>query len=208
MEGLCFLTLCACARFCVPIAARRFHSGRAPLQHCMQANTPLHITTFLLLFLLCAERTRSFVLHPSKTIKTPHGKGTYTYSTAASAPRQASLSFAGTSLVDRAPSLRAAADATTVMTSEADMPVLRVIRVDEVPTLKADPVDPIAREQAKVRSPASSIRSRIHGVAPREQKRDRAKASERQRERHPDRQREGETDIDRERGKIRVERES
>ncbi|CAN0440184.1 unnamed protein product [Laminaria digitata] len=35
------------------------------------------------------------------------------------------------------------------MASEADMPVLRVLRVDEVPTLKADPVDPIAREQAK-----------------------------------------------------------
>lgn len=200
MEGLCFLTLCACARFCVPIAARRFHSGRAPLQHCMQANTPLHITTFLLLFLLCAERTRSFVLHPSKTIKTPHGKGTYTYSTAASAPRQASLSFAGTSLVDRAPSLRAAADATTVMTSEADMPVLRVIRVDEVPTLKADPVDPIAREQAKVRSPASSMRSRIHGVAPREQKREteRKRARDRGRDIQTDREKERQISIERE----------
>lgn len=191
MEGLCFLTLCV-----QPSLPRRFHCGRAPLQHYMQANTPLHITTFLLLFLLCAERTRSFVLHPSKTIKTPHGKGTYTYSTAASAPRQASLSFAGTFLVDRAPSLCAAADATTIMASEADMPVLKLLRVDEVPTLKADPVDPIAREQAKVRSPASSMRSRIHGVASREQKRETER--KRARDRGRDRQREGETDIDRE----------
>lgn len=60
-------------------------------------------------------------------------------------------------------SLHAAADATTVMASEADMPVLRVLSVDEVPTLKADPVDPIARGQAKVRSRSFVARGRAAG---------------------------------------------
>lgn len=36
------------------------------------------------------------------------------------------------------------------MSSEADMPVLKVLTVAEVPTEKADPVDPVARQQAKV----------------------------------------------------------
>lgn len=35
--------------------------------------------------------------------------------------------------------------------AEEDLPVLRVLDVSEVPTVKADPVDPLAREQAKVR---------------------------------------------------------
>lgn len=39
----------------------------------------------------------------------------------------------------------------TSMATEEDMPALKVLRVDEVPTVKADPVDPVAREQAKVR---------------------------------------------------------
>ena len=157
--------------WCVPrcCAWRRFHSGRAPLRHCMQASTPQQVTIFILLFLLCAEQARSFVLRPSKTTKTPHAKGAYTHTTAAAStprqgstcdtshpstacPRPSSLPFAGTYLVGRVPSLCATADATTVMASETDMPVLRVLRVGEVPTLKADPVDPIAREQAKVRS--------------------------------------------------------
>lgn len=38
------------------------------------------------------------------------------------------------------------------MASESDMPELKVIAVGEVPTVKADPVDPVAREQAKVSS--------------------------------------------------------
>lgn len=44
------------------------------------------------------------------------------------------------------------------MLSEEEMPVLKVLKADEVPTVKADPVDPAAREQAKVRpwpTPAS-----------------------------------------------------
>ena len=36
--------------------------------------------------------------------------------------------------------------------TEQEMPELKVLRVDEVPTVKADPVDPVAREQAKVRA--------------------------------------------------------
>lgn len=39
----------------------------------------------------------------------------------------------------------------TIMSAENEMPTLKVLRVDEVPTVKADPVDPVAREQAKVR---------------------------------------------------------
>lgn len=31
------------------------------------------------------------------------------------------------------------------------MPVLRILTPPEVPTLKPDPVDPVAREQARVR---------------------------------------------------------
>lgn len=144
----------------------------------MQPRTPPKAAVLLLLFFLCAQRVRSFALHPYKTTKTPYGKRTYqhyttqTASSASSAPRQArttaplhyscnthrsiscpwpaDLPFARITLVDRAPSLCAAVDATG-MASEADMPVLRVLTVDEVPTLKADPVDPIAREQAKVR---------------------------------------------------------
>lgn len=34
--------------------------------------------------------------------------------------------------------------------NEGDMPVLKVLTPAEVPMLKADPVDPVAREQAKV----------------------------------------------------------
>ena len=78
-------------------------------------------------------------------------------------PRPVGLPFVRTSLLDRTPSLCAVADA-TVMASEADMPVLRVLRVDEVPTLKADPVDPIAREQAKVR--CLVLRSRASDKVP------------------------------------------
>lgn len=33
---------------------------------------------------------------------------------------------------------------------EATMPVLKVLEVGEVPTVTSDPVDPVAREQAKV----------------------------------------------------------
>lgn len=36
------------------------------------------------------------------------------------------------------------------MASESEMPELKVVRVDEVPTVNPDPVDPKAREQAKV----------------------------------------------------------
>ena len=147
--------------------ARRFHSSRAPLRHCMQANTPLQVAIFSLVFLVCAKRAQSFALYLSKTTQTHHGKGAYTYTkTASSAPRLAStyyprLAFTGISPVGRAPSsLCAAADATTFMASEADMPVLRVLSVDEVPTVKADPVDPIAREQAKVRSRSCVARAR------------------------------------------------
>lgn len=47
----------------------------------------------------------------------------------------------------------AGADKTVVeiKMTEVEMPELKVLRVDEVPTVKADPVDPVAREQAKVR---------------------------------------------------------
>lgn len=44
------------------------------------------------------------------------------------------------------------------------MPDLRVLRVDEVPTVKADPVDPVAREQAKVRSMCVCVCVCVGGV--------------------------------------------
>lgn len=49
------------------------------------------------------------------------------------------------------PGAAAVADKTITETTEmANMPELKVLRVDEVPTVKADPVDPVARGQAKV----------------------------------------------------------
>lgn len=43
------------------------------------------------------------------------------------------------------------------MSSEMDMPVLKVLTVAEVPTEKADPVDPVARQQAKVCTEAGHV---------------------------------------------------
>lgn len=43
------------------------------------------------------------------------------------------------------------------MSSEMDMPVLKVLTVAEVPTEKADPVDPVARQQAKVCTGAGHV---------------------------------------------------
>ncbi|CAM9763301.1 unnamed protein product [Ectocarpus sp. 12 AP-2014] len=65
-----------------------------------------------------------------------------------SGPRRSGASPASF-CVTAAAAAAAGTDETDTMASESDMPELKVVTVDQVPTVKADPVDPVAREQAK-----------------------------------------------------------
>lgn len=122
-------------------------------------------TIFTLLLLLLGEQAQGFVLlqsnsakdgrngdctrtrHICQTINTARLQVS-TRALAAPAGRT-STAFVGIGGTVVQTPRYAAAEAIT-MAAEADMPVLKVLRVDDVPTVKADPVDPVAREQAKV----------------------------------------------------------
>lgn len=141
-----------------------------------------HLDATLLLVILSARQAVSFVSQPSQSRRfsvtaPPHVTRLPDASLASRTPPGAPGSPGAPTACDplarrcryplacfSAPGGAAEANTTIVETPimaeniELEMPELKVLRVDEVPTVKVDPVDPIAREQAKVRSVRVCVR--------------------------------------------------